>query len=95
MIQNSKVHQCDPLHDSNNIITEEPNPPPPTKKKKTNKIKLKKFRNNYTCLNTPDGFKIGKWQKDEHILFLRACEKYGNNWAKVKYFFIFICIDSK
>jgi hypothetical protein len=50
---------------------------------------FKKFRNNYTCQSTPDGFQIGKWQKDEHILFLRACEKYGNNWAKVK-FFIFL-----
>lgn len=32
-----------------------------------------------------DGFKIGKWQREEHLQFLKACEKHGNNWAKVFY----------
>lgn len=67
-----------------NISSNELNPPPPNNCNKTNKYKLKKFRNNYECLSTPDGFKIGKWQKDEHVLFLKACEKYGNNWGMVK-----------
>jgi hypothetical protein len=52
--------------------------------KKITRIKIKKFRNNYACHSTVDGFHIGKWQKDEHLQFLQACEKHGNNWSKVR-----------
>jgi hypothetical protein len=37
------------------------------------------------------GYRIGKWDNAEHIHFLEACYKFGNNWSKVKPFYL-ICI---
>ena len=31
------------------------------------------------------GYHTGKWTQEEHIQFLQACLKYGNNWTKVIY----------
>jgi hypothetical protein len=29
------------------------------------------------------GFRVGKWDINEHMQFLKACLTHGNNWAKV------------
>ncbi len=34
------------------------------------------------------GFRIGRWDNDEHCKFLESCFKFGNNWRKVKHPYI-------
>jgi len=30
------------------------------------------------------GMHIGRWEKDEHERFMKACYNYGDDWKKVK-----------
>jgi hypothetical protein len=55
------------------------------------RIKIRKLaRTSIDIIYSKDGFKMGKWQKEEHLQFLQACEKHGNNWTKVICLFNFI-----
>jgi hypothetical protein len=60
-------------------------------KKKNFRIRLKKKTTiSDEPTNTQTSFKEGKWDKEEHALFLTACHQHGNNWAKVRiFYFIF------
>jgi hypothetical protein len=37
-------------------------------------------------LDPDTGMNIGRWEKEEHERFMKACYNYGDDWKKVKYF---------
>jgi hypothetical protein len=52
---------------------------------KLNKKRLGMIMKNKIRLDTlrSQGYHTGKWTQEEHIQFLHACLKHGNNWTRV------------
>ena len=69
---------------SSTIIRNITNHPRENEVKKKIRLKMRKIRKNKQIELTKEGYKMGKWQRDEHLIFIKACEKHGNNWTKVK-----------
>ncbi len=43
---------------------------------------IRKNKTSFEELRTK-GFQTGKWNQKEHLEFLQACLKHGNNWTRV------------
>ena len=48
-------------------------------KKRTSNKKIK-----YSEISK-SGYKIGRWEEEEHRKFINSCMTYKNNWRKVKF----------